>query len=133
MRNLRVALAAACSVVVGWAFTASADRSSFRRGGSPLMRLRQSSRVEPRVAAAVALRSGASWASGYRPLSLRVLGRVWHTLRQNAKPLKDGMTLTVPQVRVDDASVCETAKILFDAVDYSLRITSQGILAEPKN
>ena len=49
------------------------------------------------------------------------------------KPLKDGTTPAVPQVRVEDASVYETAKILCDTVDYSLCITSQGILAEPKN
>ena len=49
------------------------------------------------------------------------------------KPLKDGTTPAVPQVRVEDASVYETAKILCDTVDYSVRITPQGILAEPKD
>ena len=49
------------------------------------------------------------------------------------KSLKDGTTPAVPQVRVEDASVYETAKILCDTVDYSVRITPQGILAEPKN
>ena len=49
------------------------------------------------------------------------------------KPLKDGTTPAVPQVQVGDASVYETAKILCDTVDYSVRITAQGILAEPKN
>lgn len=49
------------------------------------------------------------------------------------KSLKDGTTPTVPKVRVEDASVYETAKILCDTVDYSVRITPQGILAEPKN
>lgn len=49
------------------------------------------------------------------------------------KPIKDGTTPAVPQVRVEDASVYESAKILCDTVDYSVRITSQGILAEPKN
>ena len=50
-----------------------------------------------------------------------------------AKPFKDGTTPAVPQVQVGDASVYETAKILCDTVDYSIRITPQGILAEPKN
>ena len=50
-----------------------------------------------------------------------------------AKTLKDGTTPTVPQVQVGDASVYEAAKILCDTVDYSVRITPQGILAEPKN
>ena len=49
------------------------------------------------------------------------------------KPLKDGTTPAVPQVQVGDASVYETATILCDSVDYSVRITAQGILAEPKN
>ena len=49
------------------------------------------------------------------------------------KPLRDGTTPAVPQVRVGDASLYETAKILCDTVDYSVRITTQGILAEPKN
>lgn len=49
------------------------------------------------------------------------------------KPLKDGTTPAVPQVQVGDASVYETAMILCDSVDYSVRITAQGILAEPKN
>ena len=49
------------------------------------------------------------------------------------KPLKDGTTPAVPQVQVGDASVYETAKILCDTVDYSIRITPQGILAEPRN
>ena len=49
------------------------------------------------------------------------------------KPLKDGTTPVVPQVRVEDASVYETAKILCDTVDYSVRITAQGLLAEPKD
>ena len=49
------------------------------------------------------------------------------------KPLKDGTTPAVPQVQVCDASIYETVKILCDTVDYSIRITSQGILAEPKN
>ena len=49
------------------------------------------------------------------------------------QPLKDGMTPVVPQVRVEDASVFETAKILCETVDYSVRMTPRGILAEPKN
>ena len=49
------------------------------------------------------------------------------------KPLKDGTTPAVPQVRVEDASVYETAMLLCDTVDYSVRITSRGILAEPKD
>ena len=49
------------------------------------------------------------------------------------KPLKDGTTPAVPQVQVGDASVYETATILCNTVDYSVRITPQGILAEPKN
>ena len=49
------------------------------------------------------------------------------------KPLKDGTTPAVPQVRVEDATVYETAMILCEAVDYSVRMTPQGILAEPKD
>lgn len=49
------------------------------------------------------------------------------------KSLKDGTTPAMPQVRVEDASVYETAKILCDTVDYSVRITPRGMLAEPKN
>ena len=47
------------------------------------------------------------------------------------KALKDGQTPVVPRIQVEDASFHEIAMILCCSVDYSLRITAQGILAEP--
>ena len=47
------------------------------------------------------------------------------------KPLKDGLTPVVPRIQVEDASFDEIALILCCSVDYSFRITSKGILAEP--
>ena len=49
------------------------------------------------------------------------------------KPLKDGTTPAVPKVQVGDASVYDVATILCDTVGYSVRITHQGIFAEPKD
>lgn len=47
------------------------------------------------------------------------------------KPLKDGLTPVVPRIQVEDASFDEIALILCCSVDYSFRIMSKGILAEP--